>query len=176
MDALVAMRHEGKDLRDISVALNRTVAACRTRYQFYRPHLQWPETLREAVLSAIVAVGEDWDEVGRRAELYPKSCRIFYLEFLRGNLERGPWTEHEDERLLGMCSAATGDAELPVTPYLNILPLNSWRNVSHLMMRSSLSCRKRYCTTHCCLCLYYTILAECECVLPHCTVGTASWH
>ena len=135
MEKLVSFHAQGLSLTEIAARLNRSATACKSRYSSHRPYLNWTDEQREAVLSSTVVLGEDWETIGRETHLTARHCRMLYLEILRGQ-RSDPWTADEDRRLLDLCSVESGQ-------HRDVLAVTSWRNVSHILNRPAIACRKR---------------------------------
>ena len=135
MEKLVNLHAQGIPLAEIAAQLNRSAVACKSRYSSHRPHLYWSDERKEAVLSLVVVLGEDWEAIGRETHLTARHCRVFYLEVLRGQ-RSDSWTAEEDRRLLEHCAVESG-------LHSDVLATTSWRNVSHILNRPSIACRKR---------------------------------
>ena len=135
VERLVSLRAQGLALAEIGARLNRSATACKSRYATHRPQIYWSKEKKGAVLSAAVVLGEDWAAIGRETNLAAQHCRIFYLDVLR-NQRSDPWTLDDDRRLLELCAVSSG-------LHQDVLAATSWKNVSHLLNRPSVACRKR---------------------------------
>ena len=99
LNRLVVLRCEGKDWPVIASALRRTEAACVQRYHSLIKLQRWSQERVERLTELVVIHGEMWKTISPLIGFTPDSCRIRYLQFVRG-FNFGPWSEEEDVRLM----------------------------------------------------------------------------
>ena len=99
LNRLVVLRCEGNDWPVIASSLHRTEAACVQRYHSLIKLQRWSQERVERLTELVVIHGEMWKTISPLIGFTPDSCRIRYLQFVRG-FNFGPWSEEEDIRLM----------------------------------------------------------------------------
>ena len=113
LNRLVVLRCEGNDWPVIASSLYRTEAACIQRYHSLIKLQRWSQERVERLTELVVIHGEMWKTISPLIGFTPDSCRIRYLQFVRG-FNFGPWSDEEDIRLMEVVCAD-----------LNIITLNA---------------------------------------------------
>jgi hypothetical protein len=108
--------------------------------------------MRDLLLESTILYNEDWDRIAVAVGTSKSASRASYKKYLRQLSKNNEWSSAEDDLLERVCmdnvwSNIVGAGEgLAGDEYVDTLygQAVQWRNVSYVMNRPSIDCRKRY--------------------------------